>query len=148
MWPFWCWIKNDLITTTRVFDGLWQSASYLSVVLWSYSEKYSGQVRYISQFCSQLSEQIDRLEQTPFSSLDARVFAWTDKRWKGNFLGLTGFSKTIRSDKIGTDKLIKAKKINQETFFSSKSIVEHLINLKRITFNNSKMHDIDWWAKA
>ena len=42
--------------------------------------KYSGQGQYQSQFCSQLSEQIDRLKQTPFSNLDPRVFASTDKR--------------------------------------------------------------------
>ena len=66
MWPFGCWMKNHLITTTRVFDRHRQSTPYLSVVLWSYSEKYSGQVRYLSQCCSQYSEQIDRLEQTLF----------------------------------------------------------------------------------
>ena len=89
MWPFGCWMKNRLIPTTRVFDRLQQSTPYLSVVLWSYSEKYSGQVRYLSQFCSQLSEQIHRFEQIPFSRLDSKVFASTDKRWKGKLLGLT-----------------------------------------------------------
>ena len=57
-----------------------------SVVLWSYSEKYPGQVWYLWQFCSQLSEQIDWLGQTPFSSLDPRVFASTDKQWNTEFV--------------------------------------------------------------
>ena len=90
IWPFGCRMKNHLITSTHAFDRLrQQSMPYLSVVLWSYSEKYSGQGQYLSQFCSQLSEQIDRLKQTPFSNLDPGVFASTDKRWKGKLPGLT-----------------------------------------------------------
>ena len=79
------WMKNHLITTTRLFDRLQQSTPYLSVVLWSYSEKYSGQVRYLSQYCFQLSEQTDWLEQTPSSCIDPRVFASTNKRRKEEY---------------------------------------------------------------
>ena len=48
--------------------GCWQSTPYLSVVPWSYSEKYSGKVRYLPQFCSQLSELIDRPNKLLFSA--------------------------------------------------------------------------------
>ena len=106
-------MKNHLITTTRVFDRLRQSTPYLSVVLWSYSEKHSGQVRYLSQFCSLLSEQIDRLKQILFSSLDPRV----TNGEKENSWDWLGFSNTIRPDKAGTDMLIKAKKSIMKHFF-------------------------------
>ena len=113
------------------YTRFWQSTPYLSVVLWSYSEKYSGKVQYLPQFCSQLSELIDRPNKLLFSASILECLPLSTNGEKKNSWDWLGFSNTIRSDKAGTDMVIKAKKIDQETFFSSESIIEHLTDLKK-----------------